>query len=85
MPLYRWLLRKLAMWLDGSEEPVPGMIIFFDWASNGLTGTSDHVGIVARVEDNRVYTIEGNTSDSCLERSYLVGHTEILGYGVPQY
>lgn len=72
-------------WLSGREEPTPGMIIFFDWASNGLTGTSDHVGIVARVEDGRVYTIEGNTSDSCLERNYPVGHSEILGYGVPEY
>ena len=77
--------RQREQWLDGSEEPMPGMIIFFDWASNGLTGTADHVGIVARVEDGRVYTIEGNTSDSCLERSYPVGYSEILGYGVPEY
>lgn len=77
--------KQRDQWLDGSEEPMPGMIIFFDWASNGLTGTSDHVGIIARVEDNRVYTIEGNTSDRCLERSYPLGDSEILGYGVPQY
>lgn len=77
--------KQRDQWLSGREEPTPGMIIFFDWASNGMTGTSDHVGIVARVEDGRVYTIEGNTSDSCLERSYPLGHSEILGYGVPEY
>lgn len=77
--------KQRDQWLSGTEEPTPGMIIFFDWASNGMTGASDHVGIVARVEDGRVYTIEGNTSDSCLERSYPIGHSEILGYGVPEY
>lgn len=32
-----------------------------------------------------VYTIEGNTSDSCARRSYSLGHYEILGYGIPAY
>lgn len=77
--------KQRDQWLSGREEPTPGMIIFFDWASNGMTGAADHVGIVARIENGRVYTIEGNTSDSCLERSYPLGHYEILGYGVPAY
>ena len=34
-----------GQWLDGSAEPVPGMIIFFDWDSDG---ESDHVGIVEK-------------------------------------
>ena len=29
-----------------------------------------------------VYTIEGNTSDSCAERWYPIGYYEILGYGM---
>ena len=79
-----------GQWADGSATPVPGMIIFFDWhspdgESGPQDGLSDHVGIVARVEDGRVYTIEGNTSDSCRERSYPLGHFEILGYGIPAY
>lgn len=76
-----------GQWADGSATPVPGMIIFFDWdspdgESGPQDGLSDHVGIVARVEDGRVYTIEGNTSDSCRERSYPLGYYEILGYGI---
>ena len=58
-----------GQWADGTATPVPGMIIFFDWDSpNGESGPqdglSDHVGIVQKVEDGYVYTIEGNTSDS---------------------
>ena len=79
-----------GQWADGTATPVPGMIIFFDWhspdgESGPQDGLSDHVGIVARVEDGRVYTIEGNTSDSCRERSYPIGYYEILGYGIPAY
>jgi hypothetical protein len=65
------------------------MIIFFDWdnkaGSGPQDGQSDHTGIVEKVENGRVYTIEGNTSDSCAERSYPVGYYEILGYGIPAY
>ena len=81
--------KERGQWLDGSEEPVPGMIIFFDWDNKGSSGPqdgeSDHVGIVERVEDGRVYTVEGNSGDSCRENSYVIGHYEIYGYGVPAY
>ena len=46
---------------------------------------ADHVGIVEKVENGRVYTIEGNTSDSCRQRSYPVGYYKILGYDVVRY
>lgn len=42
-------------------------------------------GIVARVENRRVYTIEGNSGDACKEKDYPVGYYEILGYGAPTY
>ena len=71
-----------GQWLDGFAEPVPGMIIFFDWDSDG---ESDHVGIVEKVENGIVYTVEGNSGDSCRINQYSVGNYQILGYGVPQY
>ena len=37
-----------------------GDIIFFDWESDG---TSDHVGRVEKCENEKVYTIEGNSND----------------------
>lgn len=79
-----WFKTK-GEWLDGTEEPQEGMIIFFDWASDGLDGNSDHTGIVGKVESGRVYTIEGNSSDACQENSYPIGYYEILGYGAPAY
>ena len=75
-----------GQWIGNSFEPSPGMIIFFDWDDeDGQDGNADHVGIVEKVENSRVYTIEGNTSDSCRQRSYPVGYFEILGYGIPDY
>lgn len=78
-----------GQWIDGSAEPVPGMIIFFDWDNKGSSGPqdgqSDHTGIVQKVENGIVYTVEGNSGDSCRVNQYSVGHYEILGYGVPQY
>lgn len=77
--------KERGEWVEGTEEPKLGMIIFFDWEYDGLDGNSDHTGIVEKVEGGRVYTIEGNASDSCMECSYPIGYYEILGYGAPAY
>ncbi len=70
-----------GQWLDGSATPEPGMIIFFRWyGSDSLI--ADHVGIVERVEDGRVYTIEGNSDNMVRQNSYPIGYGEIKGYGV---
>lgn len=78
-----------GQWADNDIEPAPGMIIFFDWDNKGSSGPqdgeSDHTGIVARVEGGIVYTVEGNSGDSCRENHYAVGYYEILGYGIPAY
>lgn len=68
-------------------EPRAGDIIFFDWDSDegGQDGSSDHVGIVDRVENGVVYTVEGNSGDSCRQNNYSIGYYEILGYGTPAY
>lgn len=69
-----------GQWLSGSETPQPGMVIFFKWyGSDSLI--ADHVGIVERVENGRVYTIEGNSDNMVRQNSYPVGYGEIKGYG----
>lgn len=69
-----------GQWLDGSTTPEPGMVIFFQWyGSDSLI--ADHVGIVERVENGRIYTIEGNSDNMVRQNSYPVGYGEILGYG----
>jgi len=71
-----------GQWQDSSLTPSAGHIIFFDWEGDGET---DHVGIVEKVENGTIYTIEGNSSDSCRQRSYAVGSSVIYGYGIPIY
>ncbi len=81
--------KERGLWQENSYEPRPGDLIFFDWDCKGSSGPQDdvpdHVGIVERVENGVVYTVEGNTSDSCRQRNYAVGHYEIWGYGTPMY
>lgn len=82
--------KERGQWIDGSAEPAPGMIIFFDWDSpNGASGPQDgqaeHTGIVQKVENGIIYTVEGNSGNSCRVNQYRVGYYEILGYGVPSY
>ena len=80
----RWFQDNGA-WLSGDYTPLPGDIIFFDWLSDGRRdGLADHVGIVERVENNIIYTIEGNVNDRCVQGQYHFGTAEILGYGITQ-
>ena len=74
----QWFQQR-GLWLDGSTEPVPGMLIFFDWATQD--GVPDLVGIVEKVENGTVYTVEGNSRDMCRQKQYSLGSGVILGYG----
>ena len=79
--------RSRGQWADNSVNPSPGMIVFFDWndpngASGPQDGEADHVGIVEKCENGIVYTIEGNSGDTCRQNQYPVGYYEILGYGI---
>ena len=76
----QWFQQR-GLWLDGSTEPAPGMLIFFDWATQD--GVPDHVGIVEKVENRMVYTVEGNSRDMCRQKQYSLGSSVILGYGMP--
>ncbi len=76
--------KERGQWQRNSYEPSPGDIIFFDWNKPGVgqDGIADHVGIVQKVENGRIFTIEGNSNDMCKERSYTIGNSQIQGYGV---
>lgn len=76
--------KACGLWQDGGYTPKPGDIAFFDWKDKH-DGHSDHVGIVEKVENGRVYTVEGNSNDSCKQRDYDLNSTEIQGYGTPMY
>lgn len=78
-----------GQWQGRDYEPQPGDIIFFDWDNKGSSGpqdgSADHVGIVEKVENGVIYTVEGNSGDSCREKTYTVGYYEVLGFGCPAY
>ena len=71
------------------NKPKVGDVIFF-----GAKGQEYHTGIVYKVDSNKVYTIEGNTSGGSgvvangggvFKKSYSITSSKITGYGRPNY
>ncbi|MBR2886413.1 MAG: InlB B-repeat-containing protein [Clostridia bacterium] len=61
----------------GTYTPQAGDLIFFDnWS---------HVGIVYKVANGKVYTVEGNNNNSVKKTSYSLNSSYIQCYGVPKY
>lgn len=81
-----WFKSK-GKWIDGSEinssnydkRIYPGMIIFFDWEPDGKP---NHVGIVTKVADGYIYTVEGNSGDAVREKSYSADSKYVFGFGI---
>ena len=69
-------------WQANTYIPREGDIIFFDWDSDGY---ANHVGVVEKVENGKVHTVEGNSGDVCKKLEYNLDDSRILGYGVPIY
>lgn len=74
-----WAQGKEIWGEAGKYKPKPGDAILFDWEQDG---TSDHIGIVESVKNGKVYTIEGNSSDSVKRNTYDLGDSNIDGYVV---
>lgn len=55
---------------DGNSAQ-PGDLIVF----NTSRGQARHIGIVAKIENGKVYTIEGNSSGKVSQRVYDIGNT----------
>lgn len=69
-----------GQWGDRNYPNIaPGDAIFFDW---DLDGSADHVGIVIGTDGDRVYTVEGNSGDTCKIKSYSLNYQCIKGYGL---
>ena len=83
---------KDAFFLKTEKNPLPGDQIFF--SSNGLFSGVYHTGLVIKVENGVVYTVEGNTSSgtevdpnggAVCQKSYSLTNSKIYGYGRPPY
>lgn len=81
----------LKGWTAGVEQ-------FYNWFRNDgrisytpkigdlvIFGDCDHIGIVANVDSDKIYTIEGNTSQSVLNKSYYKSNSWIKCYARPEY
>lgn len=77
-----------GLWKErGKYTPQPGDLIFYDW---NIDKKTDHVGIVVKVENGKVYTVEGNTKGTngvygVWQKSWVLNSKYILGYGTPDY
>ena len=67
----------------GKYTPKPGDVVFFNFPSDYLV---DHVGIVEKVENGIVYTIEGNAGTDYVKRKeYSINSPYLYAYGAPDY
>lgn len=81
--------QSMGRWTeDDGHVPHLGDVIFYDWQDNGRgdnKGSSDHVGIVEKVENGKITVIEGNKNDSVSRRVLNVNGRYIRGFGCPAY
>ncbi len=79
---YNWFKAKGQI----VSNPTKGDLVFF--------GNTSHIGIIENVDNDRIYTIEGNTSNAAeliinggqvAKKSYLKTSNYIYGYARPKY
>lgn len=83
------LCKAKGIWKESdSFKPSVGSVVFYDWQDSGdgdNTGYSDHVGLVAEVNGNKLLIIEGNKDNAVSTRELAVNGKYIRGYAVPKY
>ena len=82
------IFKRLGIWNeDGNSTPKAGDIITFNWDQNSQQndGWADHIGIVEKVENGIIHTIEGNSNNEVKRNTYHIGHGNIRGFATPRY
>ena len=82
------IFKKLGIWNeDGNSTPKAGDIITFNWDQDSQQndGWADHIGIVEKVENGIIHTIEGNSNNQVKRNMYRIGHGNIRGFASPNY
>jgi hypothetical protein len=78
-----------GIWVeDDSFIPQPGDVVLYDWQDDGKGdnhGNPDHVGIVIKVDKNKIVVREGNKRGTLGNRDILVDGVTIRGYITPPY
>ena len=82
------IFKRLGIWNeDGNSTPKAGDIITFNWDKDTQQndGWADHIGIVEKVENGIIHTIEGNSNNVVKRNTYRIGHGNIRGFASPRY
>ena len=84
------IFKRLGIWNEnGASTPKAGDIITFNWDQDSQpnNGFADHIGIVERVENGLIHTIEGNSGvvGTVKRNVYRIGHGNIRGFATPRY
>jgi hypothetical protein len=77
--MLRQLKSEGAYFPRGQKTPKPGDIVFFKLRKGPWPST--HVGIVEKVEGDRIVTIEGNYSNSVKRVTHHKNSRKIVGFG----
>ena len=83
-----YIFQRLGIWNeDGNSTPSAGDIITFNWDKDTQQndGWADHIGIVEKVENGIIHTIEGNSNNVVKRNTYRIGHGNIRGFASPRY
>ena len=81
-----WFMKKGLFKNKREYTPEPGDIVFFTWYDPDKAKTRiGHVGLVIKVENGRIYTIEGNVTDQIVNKNYPIDGAKIAGYARPEY
>ncbi|MFI6326082.1 CHAP domain-containing protein [Nonomuraea sp. NPDC050556] len=64
-------------------KPKPGAFVFYDWGGSNDVDEIDHVGIVTKVEGDKIFTIEGNIDGGVAKRKER-DTSKVVGYGYPE-
>lgn len=76
---YAQYFRDAGSWYN-RKDAKKGDVIFF-----GKYGEEEHVGLVIDVDEERIYTVEGNKNNHVEFGNYSKNYTRISGCGRPRY
>ncbi|MFG1964235.1 CHAP domain-containing protein [Nonomuraea sp. NPDC049028] len=65
------------------HKPKPGALVFYDWSGSNDIDAIDHVGLVTKVEGDKIFTIEGNIDGGVAKRKER-DTSKVVGYGYPE-
>lgn len=68
-----------------STPAIADQIIFQEYDPKTKKWTPSHTGMVERIENGKVYTIEGNAGNCVKRKNYTLTSSYIYGYGRPDW